>query len=96
MLTGKKPFGHGQSPAVLLHQSIMKRANGRTLEWPPSAQVSAVTREFVSRCLAASPADRPDIGRIFEDPFFSASLKEDVGGLKRKRGAGDGTAAWGK
>ena len=70
MLTGKKPFGHGQSPAALLHASIMKRANGRLLEWPVGCAVSEVTREFVQRCLSARPEDRPSIERIFDDPFF--------------------------
>jgi serine/threonine protein kinase len=96
MLTGKKPFGHGQSPAVLLHQSIMKRANGRALDWPAGCQVSAVAREFVSRCLAAQPADRPDISRIFDEPFFTAQIKdEQPPGVKRKRAAAVGGSSGG-
>ena len=80
MLTGKKPFGHGQSPAALLHSSIMKRANGRLLEWPINCGVSEVTREFVQRCLSARPEDRPSIERIFDDPFF----QKDAFAQKRK------------
>ena len=80
MLTGKKPFGHGQSPAALLHASIMKRANGRLLEWPAGCGVSEVTREFVQRCLSARPEDRPPIERIFDDPFF----QKDAFTQKRK------------
>ena len=89
MLLGRKPFGHGQAPATLLHGGVMKRANGRLLEWPDKCGVSEVTREFVQRCLSARPEDRPSIERIFDDPFFQrdafAPKKKDGG-----RGSGGG------
>ena len=84
MLMGRKPFGHGQSPHVLVRDHIMKNADSGTLDWKGFTG-SKLTQLFVQRCLSREPAMRPDIHRIFEDAFFTAAFREDGSVAKRKR-----------
>ena len=87
MLMGRKPFGHGQSPHVLVRDAIMKNADSGALDWKGFSG-SQVTVQFVQRCLSREPSRRPDIHGIFDDPFFTATFKEEGGaggGGKRKR-----------
>jgi serine/threonine protein kinase len=42
MLTGRKPFGHGQTPEALLQQGTMSRA--RAVEFPPALKLTDVTK----------------------------------------------------
>ena len=89
MLTGRKPFGHGQSPHVLVRDSIMRNADGGGVDWKGWGG-SPVTMQFVQRCLSREPSRRPDIDKVFEDPFFAATFKEEGGhgggaGGKRKK-----------
>jgi tousled-like kinase len=75
MLIGKKPFGQGMSPESLLQQSTMSRASGAVVDFPAKPQLSDVTKDFIRKCLAYKPVDRPDIMTIFDEPFFKANMK---------------------
>ncbi len=75
MLYGKKPFGQGMSPESLLQQSTMSRASGAVVDFPAKPQLLDVTKDFIRKCLAYRPTDRPDILTIFDDSFFKAQMK---------------------
>lgn len=81
MLYGRKPFGQGQSADALLQNRTMTQADGSALQFPPRPSVSEVTKQFIRKCLSRRPEDRPDIKRLFEDPFF---VHRTAGGAKRQ------------
>lgn len=70
MVVGQKPFGHGMSQDSLVRQGTI--TNARRVAFPAKCKLSQATRDFINRCLSYFPGDRPDILRIFDDPYFSS------------------------
>lgn len=68
MVVGRKPFGHGISAEQIIQHKIME--NARTVEFPPTCKISDVTKEFIRKCLAYNPDDRPDILTFQDDVYF--------------------------
>lgn len=71
MLYGKKPFGHGLSPEKVIAQQAINKT--LMVEFPDKPAVAAVTKEFIKRCLAPRPEDRPDVLSIFQEPYLVRS-----------------------
>jgi len=68
MLTGKKPFGHGQTPEGMLQTQTMQRV--KQVEFPPANKISDVTKEFIVKCLKYNPMERPDVLTFHEELYF--------------------------
>jgi tousled-like kinase len=75
MLTGRKPFGHGLTPQNMINAGTMRKANGNDVDFPAKPSLHESTKEFIKRCLAHHPAERPDIHTIWEHSFFKTAFK---------------------
>lgn len=75
MLVGQKPFGHGMSQDSLVRQGTIR--NARKVAFPEKCKVSQTARDFISRCLAYYPQDRPDILDIFNETYFQTGKKSN-------------------
>ena len=54
---------------ILTQQTILKAS----LEFPTEPKVSKESKEFIARCLARDPRNRPSVLQVFDDPFFASA-----------------------
>ncbi len=73
MLFGRKPFGHGLTPETMLSQQTISRAT--TVEFPAKPAIPDITKDFIRRCLAHNPNDRPDLLHVFSEPYLKLGRK---------------------
>ncbi len=73
MLYGRRPFGHGLTPENMLSQQTITRATA--VDFPSKPEIPDLTKDFIRKCLAHNPNDRPDILNIFNEPYLKLAKK---------------------
>lgn len=63
-----QPFGHNQSQATILEESIILKATD--VQFPNKPAVSAEAKNFIRKCLAYRKDDRLDVLEMVKDAYM--------------------------
>jgi tousled-like kinase len=71
MLYGKRPFNDELSQEALL-RNVMNRGTDWIVKFPVNHKPSITEpcKDFIRKCLAEKPCDRPSILQIFDEPYL--------------------------